>query len=329
MAAGATDKTAVADSLPDTFIAEVRLQVQEGPVMRSLVNNVTLPMGEGGQWEMTELTRATAIALSDGIDLASAEQITDATLQITPTEFGAQVVVTDLARDQITKKTDLVRQVGRILGNSMVTKEDIDLLTQLDSFTTVLGAAGFSLTLGHILAGVTSVRGGGQAAGAITAGTQQPAPGPYAGVFSDNQLHTVVKQLSTGTILGYGASTDSDFVKLPSNVPEAANQAAIAGSQTPVSDNRALREAFVGKIGQCNVIADNNLGKDASDDAKGGVFSKEAIVQVHFRGGPKMEPERDASNRATEYNIVMVKGVGQFKNEWGREMDFDGASPTS
>ena len=327
--AGPTTKTSVADSLPDTFIAEVRTKVQEGPVMRNLVNNVTLPMGEGGQWEMTELSRATAVALSDGVDMASADEITDATLQITPTEFGAQVVVTDLARDQITKRTDLVRQVGRILGNAMVTKEDVDLLTQLDSFSAALGSAGVSLTLGHILAGSAAIRSGGQAAGAITAGTQEPAPGPFYGVFNDNQLHTVVKEFVYGQNLGITGASDEFILKQPSNVPDATSVAAVAGVNGQVTDNRALREAYVGKVGQAMVFADNNLGKEASDDAKGGVFSKEAIVQVHFRGGPKMEPDRDPSLRGTEYNIVMVKGVGEWKDAWGREMLFDAANPTS
>lgn len=326
--AGPTTKTSVADSLPDTFIAEVRTKVQEGPVMRNLVNNVTLPMGEGGQWEMTELSRATAVALTDGVDMSSADEITDATLQITPTEFGAQVIITDLARDQITKRTDLVRQVGRILGNAMVTKEDVDLLTQLDSFSVALGAAGVSLTLGHILAASAAIRAGGQASGAITAGTQEPAPGPYFGVFSDNQLHTVVKEFVWGQNFGITAATDETFVSLPANTIDTGT-AAVAGVNAQVTDNRALREAYVGKVGQAMVFADNNLGKDASDDAKGGVFSKEAIVQVHFRGGPKMEPHRDPSLRGTEYNIVMVKGVGEWKDAWGREMLFDGAAPTS
>lgn len=327
--AGPTTKTSVADSLPDTFIAEVRTKVQEGPVMRNLVNNVTLPMGEGGQWEMTELSRATAVALSDGVDMGSADEITDATLQITPTEFGAQVIVTDLARDQITKRTDLVRQVGRILGNAMITKEDVDLLTQLDSFSTALGTAGVSLTLGHILAASAAIRAGGQAAGAITAGTQEPAPGPYSAVFTDNQLHTVVKEFTWGQTFGITAATDGAFVQMPINTYEDGTTASVAGVNAQVTDNRALREAYVGKVGQAMVFADNNLGKDASDDAKGGVFSKEAIVQVHFRGGPKMEPDRDPSLRGTEYNIVMVKGVGEWKDAWGREMLFDAASPTS
>ena len=330
MVAGITDKTAVADSLPDTFIAEVRRKVHIGPAMRSTVNNVTLPMGEGGQWEMTELTRATAIALSDGIDLASAEQITDATLQITPTEFGAQVVVTDLARDQITKRTDLVRQVGRILGESMVTKEDIDLITQVDQFGQTLGGAGQSLTLGHILAAAATVRGGGQLSGAITAGTQEPAPMPLFAMFNDAQLHTVIKEFVHGRFMGITAGvSDDDILRRPTNTMDATNVASLGVAATSTQDNRALRESFVGKIGSALVFVDNNLGKDASDDAKGGVYSKEAMVQVHFRGGPKMEPERDASRRATEYNIVMVKGVGEWKDSWGREMNFDAASPTS
>jgi len=328
MAAGITGTTAVADSLPDTFIAEVRLKTQEGPIMRPLVNNVTLPMGEGGQWEMTELTRATAVALADGIDLASAEQITDSTLPITPTEYGAQVEVTDLARDQITKRTDLVRQVGRILGNSMITKEDVDLLTQLDSFSVALGAAGISLTVGHIMAAGAAIRAGGQAAAAIVAGTPEPAPDPISGVFNDNMLHNVVKQLALGTPMGFTATATNAFTKFASNAQDS-SAAAVGGALAPVTEGAALRNAFVGRIGAVNVYSDNNMAKDASDDAKGGVFSKEAIIQVHFRGGPKMEPERDPSKRSTEYNIIMVKGIGEWKDAWGREMLFDAASPSS
>lgn len=332
MATGITGKTAIADSLPDTFIAEVRLQVQEGPVMRSLVRNYELPQGEGGQWEMTELSRATAVALSDTVDLAASTQITDSTLQITPTEYGAQVVLTDLARDQVTKRTDMVRNVGRILGNAMTIKEDIDLLTQLDSFSVALGAAGSTLSVGHIMAAGAAIRSGGQAAGAITAGTQEPAPGPYYGVFNSNMLHNVSKQLSLGSPMGFTAATSAAFLKMGGySGGNALDQstAAVAGALTVPADNRALRDAYVGRLGGVEVFADENLSKDASDDAKGGVFSKEAIIQVHFRGGPRMETERDASLRATEHNIVLVKGIGEWKDAWGREMLFDAASATS
>lgn len=305
-----TTKTSVANSLPDTFIAEVRLKAQEGPVMRPLVNNVTLPTGEGGQYEMTELTRATAVALADGFDMVGTDTITDTTLQITPTEFGAQLTVTDLAKNQITKRTDLIRQAGRILGNSMITKEDIDLLTQLDSFSVALGSAGTALSPGHVMAAAAAIKGGGQAAGAIVAGTPEPAPDPIYAVFNDNQFHNVNKFLVGGATGGTLAATS---VAAPPSGPGL----------------EALTKGYAGMLGGAQVYIDNNLGKDSADDAKGGVFSKEAIVQVHFMGGPSMEEERDASLRATEYNIVMVKGVGEWKDAWGREMLFDAASPTS
>lgn len=309
-----TTKTSVANSLPDTFIAEVRLKTQEGPIMRALVNNVTLPTGEGGQWEMTELTRATAIALADGFDMVGTDTITDTTLQITPTEFGAQLTITDLAKNQITKRTDLIRQAGRILGNSMTTKEDVDLLTQLDSFSVALGSAGTVMTPGHIMAGAASVRGGGQVAAAIVAGTQEPAPDPIYAVFNDYMLHSITKFLAGGSVGVSGTALAGTGV-------QAGNTGTVAGD--------ALAEARVGRIGRATVYSDNNLSKDSADDAKGGVFSKEAIVQVHFMGGPTMEEQRDASLRGTEYNIVMVKGVGEFKDAWGREMLFDAAAPTS
>ena len=308
-----TTKTSVANSLPDTFIAEVRLKVQEGPIMRPLVNNVTLPTGEGGQWEMTELTRATAVALADGFDMVGTDTITDTTLQITPTEFGAQLTITDLAKNQITKRTDLIRQTGRILGNSMITKEDIDLLTMLDGFSVALGSAGTSMTVGHIMAAAAAIRGGGQAAGAIVAGTPEPAPDPIYGVFNDAQLHNVTKMLVGGSVGVSGTAIAQTNVGAPESGPGL----------------EALQNARVGRIGAATVYVDNNLSKDSADDAKGGVFSKEAIVQVHFMGGPSMEEQRDASLRGTEYNIVMVKGTGEWKDSWGREMLFDAAAPTS
>ena len=305
-----TTKTSVANSLPDTFIAEVKTKVQEGPIMRPLVTNVNLPRGEGGQWEMTELTRATAVALADGFDMVGTDTVTDTTLQITPTEFGAQLTITDLAKNQITKRTDLVRQVGRILGNSMITKEDIDLLTELDSASVALGSAGTALTPGHIMAAAAAIKGGGQVAGAIVAGTPEPGPDPIFAVFNSSQFHNVNKFLVGGATGGTLAATS---IAAPSAGP----------------GFEALTRGYRGPIGDAAVYIDNNLSKDASDDAKGGVWSKEAIVQVGFMGSPTMEEQRDASLRGTEYNIVMVKGTGEWKDAWKREMLFDAASPTS
>jgi len=305
--AGPTTRTSLADSVPTEFIAAVKLTAQEGPVMRNLIQTVTLPEGEGGVYEETELSRAIAYALTEGVDMAQAQEITDGHMEITPAEIGAQIVRTDLAERQISRKANLPRLLGEILGNSIITKEDVDLLSLLDGFTVALGAAGTTLTSGYIMAAGAAIRAGGQAAAAITAGTQNPAPDPIYGVFNDNMMHSVNKELSLG-------------LATP-----------ISGVQIPGTDYsvEVLKNAAVRRIGGVDVFRDNNLGKDATDDALGGVFSKQALRLVRFGGGPNMEPERDASGRWTEMNIVTVYGTGEWKDAWGREMCFDAASPTS
>ncbi len=297
--AGPVTTSSVGDSVPTEFIAEVRLKTQQGSVMRGLVDTHTLPEGEGGVYEITELTRAIAYALTEGVDMTQAQEITDTSLEVTPGEVGAQIVRTDLADKQITRRANLPRLLGETLGNAIITKEDVDLLAQVDAAATALGSAGTSLTAGYIMAAAATIRGGGQAAAAIVAGTPEVGPDPINAVFSDNQLHNVIKQFTVET------HTYNESVK------------------------ELLSDAFVRRIGGANVYVDNNLGKDSSDDAKGGVFSKKALVFVRFGGGPNMEPERDASGRWTEMNIVEVYGTGLWKDAWLREMLFDAASPTS
>ncbi len=305
--AAVTTTTSVADSVPTEFIAEVVLKNEQGSVMRGLVQNVTLPDGSGGTYEETELTRAIAYSLTEGVDMTQAQEITDGNMEISPGEVGAQIVRTDLSSRQITKKANLPRLLGSILGNAIITKEDVDLLTLLDGFTVDLGTAGRSLTSGYIMAAAAATRAGGQAAAAISAGTPEPAPDPIQAVFNDNQMHNINKELSLG-------------------LPQAEAGVQIPGTAYSVE---VLKNAFVRRIGGANVYIDNNMGKDAADDGIGGVFSKQALRFVRFGGGPNMEPERDASGRWTEMNIVEVYGTGEWKDAWGRQMTFDAASPTS
>lgn len=311
MAAGITDIVAVADSLPDSFIAEVRLADRFAPVARQTVKNVDLPEHEGSTWELTELTRSTIIALSDGEDLATAEQITDASFTVVPTRYGGQVVYTKEAWKKFTRRADLARLVGELLREDMLRKEDVDILTQYDSFSVALGSAGTSLTIGHVMAAGAAIRGGGQAAGAITAGTQNSPNGKIHGVFSSAQFHTVNKNLAIGRqiLTTSGASQEG---------PMPGDMAA-----------KALSSGVVQDIGGVGVILDDNLGKDASDDGKGGVLAQGAVYQVHFMGGVRMDVDYDKSRETYEVNVFMNKGLGEYKDAWGREMLFDAAAPSS
>lgn len=304
--ANETTRTSVGDSVPTEFIAEVRLKSQEGGVMRNAVFHDELPPGEGNVYTTTELVRVAASALTEGTDLSSNTELTDTEVNITPAEIGAMVFLTDLARDQITKRANLFRLAGQILGNSIITKEDVDLLTLLDGFSVALGSAGTALTAGHVLAAAAAVRAGGQAAGAITAGTPEPGPDPIYGVFNDNMFHNVIKNLG-----GLSLTTSG-----------------VLGPRSALGD-QVLQRAAIGTLGGATILMDNNIGKDSSDDAKGGVFSMMALQHVSFMGGPRIEPERNASLRGTELVVTYIKGEGEWKDNWGREMLFDAAAPTS
>src|SRR4030065_215630 len=98
--AGPPTTSTIGDSIPTEFIAEVRKKEQEGSIMRGLVQQVNLPEHQGGTYQMNELSRITISALGEGIDMASAQAITDSKLQVVPIEYGGKGELTDLAREQ-------------------------------------------------------------------------------------------------------------------------------------------------------------------------------------------------------------------------------------
>lgn len=311
MAAGITGNAAVTNSLPPTFIAEVRLADRYKPAVRDTIKNVDLPENEGSTWEMTELTRTTVVALADGEDLATAEQLTDSAFTVVPTRFGGQVVYTNEAYKKFTKRADLSRMVGQVLREDMLRKEDVDILVQNQSYATSIGGAGTSMLIGHIMAAGVSVRSGNQAAGAITNGTQRPPRGKVYGVFNSPMMHTVYKHLALGRqiLTTSGASQEG---------PQPGDKAA-----------KALDAAEVTNVGGVLCMLDENLGKDASDDAKGSVAAQEGTYQVHFLGGVRMSEYVDESRETHEINTFMNKGLGKWQDSYGKVMYFDAAEPTS
>jgi hypothetical protein len=46
-------------------------------------------------------------------------------------------------------------------------------------------------------------------------------------------------------------------------------------------------------------------------------------------GGVRIVPDEDPSRETKEVNVFMNKGIGEYKDAWGREMLFDAAAPTS
>lgn len=73
--------------------------------------------------------------------------------------------------------------------------------------------------------------------------------------------------------------------------------------------NQALRDYFVGSWLNVNWFVSTNITVDGSDDAVGGIFNPQAIA-FDSRKSPTLEPERDASLRAWELNMVAGYATG-------------------
>lgn len=297
--------TSQIDQAVTKFLAQSRYTLQERVgVVRNTIEVETLPENSGPAYNLPKYGQVTTYALTEGVDMAQAQQITDTQMTITPTEFGAQVVLTDLmlmeARDKF------MEVAAKILRDSFDRQQDQTLCDDMDNYSIALGSAGTALTLGHLMASVAAISDAGRAADGTAGRGGEVAPAPYYAVFSPPQIHALNKTLTGG--IGAAAAT--------AITPQTENSIGFGGSYT------------IPGIG-VTVVADTNFLKDSNDDIKGGAYSKMAQILVELGKAPSSEPERDASLRATEINFVGRWARGEYNDNWGREMMFDSARPSS
>lgn len=90
------------------------------------------------------------------------------------------------------------------------------------------------------------------------------------------------------------------------------------------AQNTAMVNAYVGTIAGIDVYESANVTVDGNDDAKGAVFSREALA-IAMKRDFQIEAQRDASLRAFELNATAIYGVGELDDSYGVEMLFDAA----
>lgn len=294
--------TAQIDNAVKTMVAESRYTMQERPgVVKSSIKKEVLPKGQGSSVNIPKFGTVTTFALTEGVDMAQAQQITDTGMSITPAEYGAQVLLTDMLLD--TRRDDFFRVAGRLLGESFDRQQDQTLCDDFDNFSIALGTGGAAFTYGHASASIQSLVYNAPA-GAGRGG--EPGPGPYFIVHTPSALHSLNKTMAGWTGAAANTSTPPNL-----DAVESGNQFKLPGYP------------------MVTVKSDINILKDSQDDAKGGAFSREAMILVTLGGEFDEERERDASLRAWELNIVGRWARGEYEDSWGRELLFDSALATS
>lgn len=300
MAAGVTGTGQITKAVKK-FLAESRYTLQERPgVIKSNIRVEALPENFGPSVNIPKFNTVTTYALTEGVDMAQAQQISDTAMVLTPAEYGAQVILTDM--NLMEARDDFFQVAGRILGDSFDRQQDQTLCDDAANFSVGLGSAGTALFAGHIMAAHAGIVYNAPADGTAGRGGE-PAPDPIFGFFTPMTLHSAVKGLS-GPVQAVGAATQA-LLPSPQDIG---------------------RQEW--NIGGVKVLSDINLNKDTSDDVVSAVLSKEAWILVTLGDEMDAEQERDSSLRAWEINIVGRWARGEYNDGWGRSMTFDSSKAT-
>lgn len=303
-----TQKSSIDQAVRKYLVASrYTLQDRPGIIWRN-IESETLPTNQGPSVNIPKYGQVTTYALTEGVDMTQAQEITDTAMVITPAEFGAQVVLTDMMLKTV--KDEFFGVAGRILGDSFDRQREQTLCDDCDNFSVSFGADGTALSLGAVMAAHAMVKSNYGADGSASRGGE-PAPDPIHGFFSASQLHALRK-----TITGHVAGA----------VVQASGGTASMGTP-PRLDHTAHSNEF--EVAGVNCHASINFLKATDDTVKGAVMSRQAMIGVQLGGGPEAEKERDASLRAWEVNFVGRWARGEYNDLWGREMLYESARVTS
>lgn len=253
--AGQTNVQSLADSLPTMIHSAYIVREYDGVYMRTCDTD-KLPEGQGTTWQEIALQQISGQSgITENTELDNPQQLSDLLLTATPVVCGIQTRITNRAKIRIDKK--VAAKLGVLAQNAITRLKDETYISTIDGATTSQPGAGNPLTSGVIGAFARQIRGN----------TTEPNNSPIYTVLHPFQLHDIQSEI----VAGVGTYT------VPNGITE-----------------EVWREGLSGSLFGTTVYEDGNIPIDGSDDAKGGVHAKTAIVLVQGRSPwnyEKLRPE--------------------------------------
>ena len=286
-----TATTGNLDDAQNIIIAASRYTQEHNMPCVNLVEHFTLPQG-AKQMTIPKVGQMTANALVDGVDLVDSAAIGMTTVDLTTSEVGLKVILTDKLLRQ--ENEDVFKMIGRQMGDAQSRKKDRDviaLFTGLNGGTT-LGVDNAELTI-HM------------ATGCIAFATANKFPVPVYVVHHPNALANLSKNtMAIGA--GAGVTQVSYYTGILQGLSE-----------------ELLRNFWGLKINGVNFFHDGNIDKDGSNDSGyGAIFSKNAMCVIDSLASTT-ERERDASLRAWEVVVVSDYGAFEIDDTYGAPMLYE------
>jgi len=271
------------------IIAAARFVEEHNAPAMALIESFNLPRGakqvtvpKVGQMSMSDLT--------DGQDIIDEEDIGMTTVDLTASEVGAKIILTDKLVRQ--SAPNVMSIVGRQLGDGMARKKDTDvhaLYSGLNGGTT-LGAATKSFSLANVAGAIAHAK-------ANKFGSQ---------VYILQHPNAVFQIANT-------AVTASSTYPVPAGWSD-----------------ELLGNFFSGlrPLNGVPIFEDGNLSVDSADDAIGVIADKSALA-VLKSVDTRTERQRDASLRATEVVLTADYGVFELDDSRGAAMTYDASAPST
>lgn len=244
-------------------------------------------------YDMTSIPGLTAqIPVYPSISATAPGQTTDlddtavavGNITISASEIGARIDVSDLLAESTAR--NMGSDVGQMLGSAIAEKIDTDafgIFTEAAITTNVVGTSTGEVTPETILQAVYKLRN-------VNAPTD--AAGDYFCVLHPGQAFNLAKVL---TQAGYAAS--------------AAPQVADVGNLLLSSS------AYVGRLFNVKIFQSTTIAADSANGAFGAVFSPMAAAHV-LKRNLRLETQRNASLRSTEYVATTARGNGILKESY-------------
>jgi len=142
------------DDLFVNIIAQARFTAEEQSLMMGLVTRYDIGADAGKTIQVPKYPAIAAASLTEGTDMSSTT-VSTSSVTIAVGEVGAQVVLTDVAAMGAGNPAE---ELGTVLGNSIATKMDVDLIALFDGFSSALGGAGTEITVADLFKAAATLR---------------------------------------------------------------------------------------------------------------------------------------------------------------------------
>ena len=244
------------------------------------------------QWDISTFARLSqATALTEGVDLSTVQQLQTNTLQLTPSEHGMIVTISNrLKRRQ--GDSSVVGVAGRQIGGSLRRRQASDVIALYDGFSKSVVGATNTLDITHFRGSVAYLLTDNDTA-------YGPAPMPLQAALHIEQISDIIADIS-----------DPGTTEARTGLSAEMLQRWWRGSD---------------RLYGIPIYHSGNITLDSGDDAKGGIFASEALFMVVANDADVTE-EEDNSLRATEYGIFQEWAEGERADSHGVEVFSDAAA---